>query len=183
MDRLIYSENPEPVTGEEHMRRKTWRSKMPFRSFPQKETSRTTVRKNAYRLSAEEVSQWAQSLDNLLNSKYGLTAFRLFMKSEHCEEIIEFWMACEKFQKIKSRSKLRSKAKRIYEKFIREGSPKEVNLDYRTKETVDQCLMLPTQTSFIAAQNKAYHLMEHNSYPRFLESELYCRLCELAKRE
>lgn len=56
----------------------------------------------------------------------GLTALRLFMESEHCEENIEFWMVCEEFRKIRSRSKLKSRAKTIYEEFIREDSPKEV---------------------------------------------------------
>lgn len=56
----------------------------------------------------------------------GLTALRLFMKSEHCEENIEFWMACEEFRKIRSRSKLKSRAKTIYDEFIRVDSPKEV---------------------------------------------------------
>ncbi len=56
----------------------------------------------------------------------GLTALQHFMKSEHCEENIEFWMACEKFRKIRSRSKLKSKAKTINDEFIRADSPKEV---------------------------------------------------------
>ena len=29
----------------------------------------------------------------------GLAAFRAFLKSEYCEENIEFWLACEDFKK------------------------------------------------------------------------------------
>ncbi|KAK1805990.1 hypothetical protein P4O66_013035, partial [Electrophorus voltai] len=39
---------------------------------------------------------------------------------EFCEENIEFWLACEEFQQIKSPSKRISRAKAIYKKFIKE---------------------------------------------------------------
>ncbi|KAA0712287.1 Regulator of G-protein signaling 2 [Triplophysa tibetana] len=182
MEGLIYSKNLEPDMEKDNMKR-TWRSRMLFKSFLLRKASRGTARRNPYRPTAEELSQWAESLDNLLNSKCGLIAFRLFMESEYCVENVEFWVACEEFRKINSRSKLRSKAKRIYEEFIREDSPKEVNLDFHMKETVDKCLLVPTQNSFQAAQNKVYFLMEHNSYPRFLESELYSNLCKTTEGE
>uniref|UniRef100_A0A8C1WPJ8 Regulator of G protein signaling 2 n=1 Tax=Cyprinus carpio TaxID=7962 RepID=A0A8C1WPJ8_CYPCA len=103
----------------------------------------------------------------------GLTALRLFMKSEHSEENIEFWMACEEFKKIRSRSKLKSRAKTIYDEFIRPDSPKEINLDFYTRESLHQSLLIPTQWSFKA----------HNSHPRFLDSELYQKLCRIAAGE
>lgn len=48
------------------------------------------------------------------------------MKSEFCEENIEFWLACEDFKKTKSPQKLTSKAKKIYNDFIEKEAPKEV---------------------------------------------------------
>lgn len=56
----------------------------------------------------------------------GLAAFRAFLKSEFCEENIEFWLACEDFKKTKSPQKLSSKAKKIYTDFIEKEAPKEV---------------------------------------------------------
>lgn len=56
----------------------------------------------------------------------GLAAFRAFLKSEFCEENIEFWLACEDFKKTKSPQKLTSKAKKIYNDFIEKEAPKEV---------------------------------------------------------
>ncbi|XP_016298308.1 regulator of G-protein signaling 21-like [Sinocyclocheilus anshuiensis] len=174
-ERLIYFRNPDTTTEQNEMKETNWRSRMLFKTFP--------VTCQSYRPTTEEVTQWAQSLDNLLSSKCGLTALRLFMKSEHSEENIEFWMACEEFKKIRSRSKLKSRAKTIYDKFIRPDSPKEINLDFYTRESLQQSLLIPTQSSFKAAQNRAYFLMEHNSYPRFLDSELYHRLCRFAAGE
>lgn len=60
----------------------------------------------------------------------GLAAFRAFLKSEFCEENIEFWLACEDFKKTKSPQKLTSKAKKIYNDFIEKEAPKEVKKTY-----------------------------------------------------
>lgn len=57
----------------------------------------------------------------------GLAAFRAFLKSEFCEENIDFWLACEDFKKTKSPQKLTSKAKKIYSDFIEKEAPKEVS--------------------------------------------------------
>ncbi|KAG1928355.1 regulator of G-protein signaling [Pimephales promelas] len=156
---------------------------MLFKTFPTRESQKTTPQRKSYGPTTEEVSQWAQSLDNLLSSKYGTIALRLFMKSEHCEENIEFWLACEEFRKTRSRSKLRSRAKTIYKEFVDAESPKQINLDFNTKESLHQSLLIPTQSSFKAAQNRVYFLMEHNSYSRFLDSQLYHQLCTIAAGE
>lgn len=46
-----------------------------------------------------------------------------------------------------------------------------------------QSLHEPTATSFLAAQRKVYSLMENNSYPRFIYSDLYKELCAAARGE
>ena len=63
----------------------------------------------------------------------GLATFRTFLKSEFSDENIEFWLTCEEYKKIKSSFKMSSKAKKIYEQFIKAESPKEVSL--RTKSS------------------------------------------------
>lgn len=68
---------------------------------------------------------WIHSLNAFLSD--GLAAFRAFLKSEFCEENIEFWLACEDFKKTKSPQKLSSKAKKIYTDFIEKEAPKEVS--------------------------------------------------------
>lgn len=57
----------------------------------------------------------------------GLAAFRAFLKSEFCEENIDFWLACEDYKKIKSPQKLTAKAKKIYGDFIEKEAPKEAS--------------------------------------------------------
>uniref|UniRef100_A0A8D0GTJ6 Regulator of G protein signaling 2 n=1 Tax=Sphenodon punctatus TaxID=8508 RepID=A0A8D0GTJ6_SPHPU len=81
--------------------------------------------KTSFRPSPEEAQLWSEAFDELLANKYGLAAFRAFLKSEFCEENIDFWLACEDFKNTKSPQKLTSKAKKIYNDFIEKEAPKE----------------------------------------------------------
>ncbi|XP_067846748.1 regulator of G-protein signaling 21-like [Heptranchias perlo] len=134
---------------------------------------KSRVAKTTLNPSREEVMKWAESLDNLLAHKYGLIAFRAFLKSEYNDENIEFWLACEDYKKIKSPAKRASKAKKIFSDFVEPMSPKEINLDYTTKDTITKNLQHPTYSCFEAAQKKIYGLMENNCYTRFLQSDIY----------
>jgi len=77
-----------------------------------------------------DVVNWHYFFFFFLLSLDGLAAFRAFLKSEFCEENIEFWLACEDFKKTKSPQKLTSKAKKIYNDFIEKEAPKEVKKTY-----------------------------------------------------
>lgn len=58
--------------------------------------------------------------------KGGQTVFRDFLKSEFCEENLDFWLACQEFQSFDNREELMQSASRIYEEFIRADAPKQV---------------------------------------------------------
>ncbi|NWZ77766.1 RGS21 protein, partial [Poecile atricapillus] len=109
-------------------------------------------------------------------SPEGLAAFRTFLKSEFSEENVEFWLACEDFKKTKSSTKIASKAQKIYSDFIQADAPKEVNIDFHTKNDISQNISKPSLSCFDAAQSSVYCLMAKDSFPRFLRSELYKEL-------
>ncbi|XP_028857415.1 regulator of G-protein signaling 8 isoform X2 [Denticeps clupeoides] len=132
------------------------------------------------RLSTDEVIRWSDSFGILLSSKYGLAAFRTFLKMEFSDENIEFWLACEEYKKIKSPAKLMSKANKIYKEFIEVQAPREVNIDFQTREETKQGIQEPTPASLIVVQTKVYSLMEKDSYPRFLRSKIYQDLLKRA---
>ncbi|KAJ7332366.1 hypothetical protein JRQ81_014546 [Phrynocephalus forsythii] len=161
---------------------KDWKSKLSY--FLQNSSNSTSAKankkgqqKSCFRPSPEEAQLWSEAFDELLASKYGLAAFRAFLRSEFCEENIDFWLACEDFKKIKSPQKLTAKAKKIYNDFIEKEAPKEINIDFQTKNAIAQNLNDVTHVCFSAAQKRVYSLMENNAYPRFLESEFYQELC------
>nr|XP_004659566.1 regulator of G-protein signaling 18 [Jaculus jaculus] len=130
------------------------------------------------RISPDEAVKWGESFDKLLSHRDGLDAFTRFLKTEFSEENIEFWIACEDFKKSKEPQQIALKAKTIYEKFIQNDAPQEVNLDFHTKEVISGSISQPTLHSFDAAQSRVYQLMEQDSYKRFLKSEIYLHLLE-----
>uniref|UniRef100_A0A3P8UP85 Regulator of G-protein signaling 8 n=1 Tax=Cynoglossus semilaevis TaxID=244447 RepID=A0A3P8UP85_CYNSE len=103
----------------------------------------------------------------------GLAAFRTFLKTEFSDENIEFWMACEEYKKVKSCTKMMSKANKIFKEFIDVQAPREVNIDYRTREKIKQSLEEPSSSTLDEVQAQVYSLMEKDSYPRFLRSKMY----------
>lgn len=166
----------------------------------------------------------------------GLAAFRAFLRTEFSEENLEFWLACEEYKKIKSQSKMASKAKKIFAEYIaiqsckevsetvhnsygywgkewHQGSllqkkktcilplsiflqnnsvilhfpylfysfPLQVNLDSYTRDHTKDNLQNVTRSCFDLAQRRIYGLMEKDSYPRFLRSELYSDLINQKK--
>ncbi|KAK6195756.1 hypothetical protein SNE40_001115 [Patella caerulea] len=124
--------------------------------------------------SANEVAKWAESFDYLLSDKYGIDLFKEFLHSEFSEENLEFWLACEQYKSTKT-NKLASTAQKIYTEFVAAQAPKEINLDAKTRGTTLSNLTCPNRHCFQDAQKRVQALMEKDSYPRFLESDIYQR--------
>ncbi|XP_053247104.1 regulator of G-protein signaling 16-like [Podarcis raffonei] len=137
-------------------------------------------RSTKQRYALEEVLGWKESFDHLLRSKSGLAAFHGFLKTEFSEENLEFWLACEEYKKTHSKAKLAAKANRIFEDFVQNEAPKEVNLDHETREATRRNLTIANSACFEEAQAKTHTLMEKDSYPRFLKSAYYRDLTEQA---
>ncbi|KAG5202161.1 hypothetical protein JEQ12_003551 [Ovis aries] len=113
-------------------------------------------------LSADEVKQWSESLEKLLANQTGQDVFGNFLKSEYSEENIEFWLACEDYKKTKS-DLLHCKAEKIYKAFVQSDAAKQINIDFRTRESTAKKIQAPTPTSFDEAQKIIYTLMEKDS--------------------
>ncbi|XP_008051292.1 regulator of G-protein signaling 1 [Carlito syrichta] len=127
-------------------------------------------------LSADEVIQWSQSLEKLLANQTGQDVFGNFLKSEFSEENIEFWLACEDYKKTES-DLLHYKAEKIYKVFVHSDAAKQINIDFHTREsTAKKIQEAPTPTCFDEVQKIIYTLMEKDSYPRFLKSDIYLNL-------
>ncbi|XP_051696002.2 regulator of G-protein signaling 2-like [Oryctolagus cuniculus] len=185
MDESVGSDT-KSVEKQEKMKRsllKDWKTRLSSflqnSSTPGKpKTSKKNKQQTFSKPSPEEALLWSEGFEELLASKYGVAVFRAFLKSQFCEENIDFWLACEDFKKIKSSQKLSSKAKEIYIEFIEKDALKEVNIDFQTKILIVQNIQNATTGCFTSAQKRVYSLMENNSYPHFLASEFYQNLCK-----
>lgn len=124
----------------------------------------------------EEAVKWGECLELLLSHKYGLAVFRSFLQTEFSEENLDFWLACEEYRKIKSLSKMASRAKKIFEEYISVQASKEVNLDSYTREQTKANMENIGADCFDLAQSRILGLMEKDPYPRFLRSDVYLDL-------
>lgn len=58
----------------------------------------------------------------------GPVVYAAYLKMEHSDENIKFWMACETYKKIASRWSRISRAKKLYKTYIQPQSPREVTM-------------------------------------------------------
>ncbi|XP_071369489.1 regulator of G-protein signaling 21 [Centroberyx affinis] len=116
------------------------------------------------------------NLENLLQDKKYVAAFRTFLQSEFSEENMEFWLACEDFRATTSPDDLCWKAEEIYQEFIHPTACREINVDHHIREKIKTSLEEPSVSCFDEAQRHVYQLMERDSCPRFLRSDAYLSL-------
>lgn len=74
-----------------------------------------------------------------------MAAFHAFLKTEFSEENLEFWLACEEFKKLRSATKLASRAHKIFDEFIRSEAPKEVRDSTCPLDSPDPACSFPTE--------------------------------------
>uniref|UniRef100_A0A8C4WIX9 Regulator of G-protein signaling 16 n=1 Tax=Gopherus evgoodei TaxID=1825980 RepID=A0A8C4WIX9_9SAUR len=156
-----------------------------WRTIIEGQTCRTCWRHRICPVPCLSVGKWFIGTQRPINNlrtveslQDGVATFHAFLKTEFSEENLEFWLACEEFKKSRSKTKLSSKAHRIFKEFVQNEAPKEVNIDHETREITRKNLTAATTTCFDAAQAKTRTLMEKDSYPRFLKSTSYQGLTE-----
>lgn len=84
------------------------------------------------RLTLEEASSWKRSFDCVLVSPAGRSVFMEFLRTEHSDENMAFWLACEDLKREQSQEQVCEKAKKIYLDYISILSPKEVGLGHHS---------------------------------------------------
>lgn len=119
----------------------------------------------------QEILLWKDSFNSLISHPIGVELFRQFLRSEHSEESIKFWCACEEFRSCRFR--MQTKARRIFRNFIQVDAASQVNLDYKERYQIEQTIKTPNKFMFDEAQHKIKYLMMNDSYPRFLKSPVY----------
>ncbi|KAF0041763.1 hypothetical protein F2P81_005295 [Scophthalmus maximus] len=125
-----------------------------------------------------DVAAWAESLDQLLECQTGQLVFEDFLRTEYSEENLLFWRACEGYKKIADEAELAVAAKRIFVEFVQVDALRQINIDYHTREQIKRNVKSPSVHCFDDAQKIVYGLMERDSYPRFLRSDIYRTLLE-----
>ncbi|XP_012672345.1 axin-1 isoform X2 [Clupea harengus] len=124
--------------------------------------------------------KWAESLHSLLDDQDGIHLFRTFLKQEDCADMLDFWFACSGFRKVeasdgKEEKKLKL-AKAIYRKYILDNNGiVSRQIKPATKSFIKDCVMKLhiDPAMFDQAQTEIQTMMEENTYPLFLKSDIY----------
>ncbi|XP_070617678.1 axin-1 [Erythrolamprus reginae] len=124
--------------------------------------------------------RWAESLHSLLDDQDGIHLFRTFLKHESCADLLDFWFACSGFRKLAprdSKEEKRSKlAKAIYKKYILDSNGiVSQQVKPATKSFIKDCVLkqLIDPAMFDQAQMEIQSMIEENTYPLFLKSDIY----------
>lgn len=124
--------------------------------------------------------KWAESLHSLLDDQDGIHLFRTFLRQEDCGDMLDFWFACSGFRKLESHEGNEEKkvklAKAIYKKYILDSNGiVSRQIKPATKSFIKDCVakLHVDPAMFEQAQTEIQTLMEENSYPLFLKSDVY----------
>ncbi|XP_035704425.1 regulator of G-protein signaling 7 isoform X2 [Folsomia candida] len=127
------------------------------------------------------LKKWAISMEDLIFDPSGVREFTTYLKKEYCHENIRFWLAVRdmKFGPV---SLFRVKAQQIFNEFLSPGSPCEINIDMRTRVTMEAVqkelnYLVPSRFTFDPAAEHVYMLLlKKDCYPRYIRSEQYKNL-------
>ncbi|XP_071373968.1 axin-1 isoform X1 [Centroberyx affinis] len=124
--------------------------------------------------------KWAESLHSLLDDQDGIHLFRTFLKQEECADMLDFWFACSGFRKLEANEGNEEKklklAKAIYKKYILDNNGiVSRQIKPATKCFIKDCVMKLhiDPAMFDQAQTEIQTMMEENTYPLFLKSDIY----------
>ncbi|XP_047428699.1 axin-1 isoform X2 [Mugil cephalus] len=124
--------------------------------------------------------KWAESLHSLLDDQDGILLFRTFLKQEECADMLDFWFACSGFRKLEASEGNEEKkvklAKAIYKKYILDNNGiVSRQIKPATKSFIKDCVMKLhiDPAMFDQAQTEIQTMMEENTYPLFLKSDIY----------
>ncbi|XP_042576014.1 axin-1-like isoform X2 [Cyprinus carpio] len=123
--------------------------------------------------------KWAESLHSLLDDQDGIHLFRTFLKQEECADMLDFWFACSGFRKQEANEgneKMLKLAKAIYKKYILDNNGiVSRQIKPATKSFIKDCVMKLhiDPAMFDQAQTEIQTMMEENTYPLFLKSDIY----------
>ncbi|KAE9547493.1 hypothetical protein FO519_009294 [Halicephalobus sp. NKZ332] len=132
----------------------------------------------------EEVRSWQERMENLLENKYGCILFGEFLDKEYSRENLDFVLKCREYKKLfqnskKNQKKIQKLAKDIFDNFLEDGAPQEVNLESTVKAATKKAFKDELEeNTFSLAQNKIEQLLDNDKFRRFLKSSTYISLLD-----
>lgn len=114
------------------------------------------------------------SLSDILNGG-GASYFRDFLKEDGAENTLFFYKEVAEYQLLPhgQHHYIQSKARKIFDKFVRRGGKLEVDLPADVRRDILWKLSAPTEHTFADAQKYVLNLWERSALPRFRRHRCY----------
>ncbi|XP_060921633.1 axin-1 isoform X1 [Labrus mixtus] len=126
--------------------------------------------------------KWAESLHSLLDDTDGILLFKTFLEQEECADMLDFWFACSGFRKLEANEEYEERkiklAKAIYRKYIVDNNGiVSKQIKPATKSFIKDCVLKLQidPAMFDQAQTEIQTMLEENTYPLFLKSDIYLK--------
>eukprot|EP00002_Diphylleia_rotans_P025984 TRINITY_DN5159_c0_g1_i2.p1 TRINITY_DN5159_c0_g1~~TRINITY_DN5159_c0_g1_i2.p1 ORF type:complete len:914 (+),score=194.41 TRINITY_DN5159_c0_g1_i2:79-2820(+) len=130
------------------------------------------IGKEADKIAEGYILELLSRFDYILNCKWILNYFRLFVEKEQNSENLAFYLDVDKYQGLDSQQELQKLHATICQKYIEEGSPFEINISGELRNEILLQRQEISRDSFNEPQDRVRRLLETNSYKRFLQDPL-----------
>jgi WD40 repeat protein len=115
------------------------------------------------------------SLEFIVANVHTCQYFKRFLRSQFCEENIQFYFENEKYKKIMDINVRKQRAQEIIQQYVKDGAERQIHVsDTDKKYILSKCDEAPLDL-FQAASTVAYKLMKSN-FTNFEESDLYQKM-------
>jgi len=121
---------------------------------------------------------WEISLEDFLQHSGRREYFAEFLVWEFSSENLTFWNGVNDFRQLPP-DKLPQEANKIFNQFIKEGAPMQVNVIGTRRKVIADAIEKPASISnslFDQAQGDIFKLMNKDTWPRFQKQDLYQKM-------
>lgn len=109
-----------------------------------------------------------------LSDKENIKEFREFLKTQYCQENIDFYLACEKYRNLNpdrvGKEMIKFMATQIYNDYLGQNARQPVNINHDCVQKVLKQMPDPKPDLLIEPQMEIFHLMKTDCYPRFCKT-------------
>ncbi len=134
------------------------------------------------------------TLEKVVDMSETRAALSQFCQKNNCGEVFEFYDMVDQYRNKRCEQVMKQMAKELYEKYIRIGSAKEINISDAMRNRIlkeiekeenweewnsreNMCKL------FDEAQLHVFHLMKLDVFPRFVRSKYFCEVLEENSKE
>jgi len=124
-------------------------------------------------------------IEDIVKHRDTFLLFYRYLKHTHAEEALNFWVEAELYQRISRRTDLSPRAKEIYNKYLKDDSFREVNVDGSLRTQLAESITNadkqgawgdPHRNLFVPIQAVVLDLLSNSSLSAFLATKEYKKL-------